>query len=399
VSKRLKEAAIVVVFVLAAVRASAQTAEELFDASILHDVQILMNSRELALLHERFDENTYYPADIIWRGVRVRGVGVRSRGFASRSPVKPALHIVMDRYATGRRFLGMRSLVLDNLVQDAGMVREQVAMSFITRMGEPAPRESLARLHVNGTNYGVYAIVEDIEVEFLARTFADGSGHLFEHHLIDPPYNFEDLGDELGRYVAVFEARTRETDPAAVAYGPIRDLARDINEDDASWRARVERGIDLPQFVRMVALESFLAEDDGLLGFWGMHNFYLYRTTAAPAHRFIAWDRDKVFREIDQDIFLRAQQNVLFHRALREDDLRALFLDTLEACARLASEDRWLERQIRDRAAVIAAATHHDVRKPFSNAEYDSAIEFFILFAQHRSAVVLAQVRAARRLN
>ena len=35
--------------------------------------------------------------------------------------------------------------------------------------------------------------------------------------------------------------------------------------------------IDLGGFMRYIAVENFLAEQDGLLGNWGVNNFYLYR--------------------------------------------------------------------------------------------------------------------------
>ena len=42
-----------------------------------------------AKLKASFQENTYYPADVRWEGVTVRNVGIRSRGFGSRSSTKP----------------------------------------------------------------------------------------------------------------------------------------------------------------------------------------------------------------------------------------------------------------------------------------------------------------------
>jgi CotH kinase protein len=70
-----------------------------------------------------------------------------------------------------------------------------------------------------------------------------------------------------------------------------------------------------------------------------MNNFYLYRYTGRSVHRFLPWDKDTTFQQADSPIFLRADENVLFRRALAFDDLRALYLDVLEQTARSASED------------------------------------------------------------
>jgi hypothetical protein len=134
----------------------AQTPDDLFDLTEMHDIRLFVNSRDLQRLRERFDQNTVYPADLQWRSLRVRNVGIRSRGAASRNPVKLGLEIDFSRYNSRQRFLGLRSLVLDNLWQDPAMVREQVVMALFERMGEPAPRESFARLYINNEYQGLY---------------------------------------------------------------------------------------------------------------------------------------------------------------------------------------------------------------------------------------------------
>ena len=163
------------------------------------------------------------------------------------------------------------------------------------------------------------------------------------------------------------------------------------------WRERVGRYIDLKQFVTHVALETFLSENDGVLGFAGMANFYLYRGLGTDQHRLIVWDKDHTFTAIDSSILLRADENILFSRALAFDDLRALYLDVLERCARSAVEDNWLEGEIGRASALIDTAAHDDVWKPYANDVYDAAVEFLKRFARQRPAFVLQQVARERQ--
>ena len=139
--------------------ASAQTADQLVDASQLQELRLFINARDLGDLRAKFTENTFYPADLQWGGTTVHNAGVRSRGGGSRNGSKPGLLVDFDRYVTGQRFVGRRALVLDNLWQDPSMVRERAAMALFARMGLPAPRESLCRLYINNEYAGVYAIV------------------------------------------------------------------------------------------------------------------------------------------------------------------------------------------------------------------------------------------------
>jgi spore coat protein CotH len=375
---------------------AAQTSDDLFAPHVLNDVQLQVNARDLAALREHWLENTYYPADMTWRGQRIRNVAIRSRGTGSRNPVKLGLRIDFNRYVTGRQFLGLDSLVLDNFWQDPSMLRERTAMALFARLGVPAPREAFCRLFINGVYQGVYALVEPIEEPFLQRTLGDSDGYLFEYEWLRNYYG-EDLGDELEPYAELFSPETHESQPLSVLYAPIRDLMREANGDNpALWRERVDPYLDLPAFMRQAAVEAFLADPDGLLGNWGMNNFYLYRGADSTRHRFLPWDKDVAFELSDYPILHNADVNVIFRRAFAEPDLRALFLDVLEQCARDAVQDAWLVTEIEAAAALTAHAAHEDRLKPTSNEERDAAVDALVDFARRRPAFVLREVETLR---
>ena len=163
-----------------------------------------------------------------------------------------------------------------------------------------------------------------------------------------------------------------------------------MNEpDSAAWRQRVEQYIDLQQFMTHVAIEGFLAEDDGILGVNGMNNFFLYRLPDSTRHRFLPWDKDGAFLVIDYSIFQRAHENVIFRRAYAYPDLRELYLQVLEAAARSAVEDDWLEAEVMRVAELVAPAVEEDTRKPFSTEAFYESVEFMKEFARLRSKFVL----------
>ena len=154
---------LVITLTAAASAAAAQTTDDFFAPGTLNDLRLFMNSRDLQELRDTYLENTYYQADMEWRGIRVRSVGIRSRGNASRNPAKPALRVDFNRYVAGQRFLGLSSLMLDNLLQDPSLVREGVTMALFTRLGQPAPRESFVRLFIDDVYQGVYSAIEAID--------------------------------------------------------------------------------------------------------------------------------------------------------------------------------------------------------------------------------------------
>lgn len=376
--------------------ARAQTAADFFDSQALHDVQLFINSQDLRELRERYTEDVYYPADFLWRGVRVRNAAVRMRGLATRSPSKPGLRIDFNRYVDGQDFLGLESLVLDNVLTDASFIRERMSMAFIERMGQPASRESFGRVYINGVYEGLYALVEAVDTDFLARTLGDASGYLFEHEYAGG-FRAEYLGDGYDPYKQRFDAETHRLEADAILYGPIRDLFHEVNQEvDGVWRDRVNDYIDLPQLVRYVAIETFLGERDGFLGGSGMANFYLYRSADSTVHRVLPWDRDTTFQIVDDAIFTRVNENELFRRALSFDDLRTLYLDVLAECSRAAAENQWLETEIIRVDMLIRNAVNEDPRKLYSYEEYERAISHLLLFAQRRPAFVMDEVAKSR---
>lgn len=381
-----------VVILAATSTATAQTTDDLFEPGTLNDLRLFMNSRDLRQLRDTFEENTYYQADLEWRGIRVRSVAIRSRGHASRNPTKPALRIDFGRYVAGQRFLGLESLMLDNLWQDATLVRESVTMALFTKLGQPAPREAYTRLFINDVYQGLYTTVEAIDADFLSREFGDAGGYVFEYQW-QSPFAGEFLGQSLDPYKARFKPESHELEDDTSLYSPLYDLFLEVNKPASpTWRDSVERYLDVPGFLTHVGIETFVSELDGLLGFWAMNNFYVYRPTGSTRHSFLPWDRDSSFQAIDSSVMLRADENVLFRRLLEYPDLRTFYLQVLETCAGVASENGWLEHEVVTRADLIRAAAYTDSRKSYTNEEFEGGIAFLQTFARTRPGVVLAEV-------
>jgi len=373
------------------------TANDLFNDQVLHEIRLSINSRDLAELRERFRENIYFPADLTWRGQRVRNVAVRSRGGGSRNGRKLGLKIDFNRYTTGQRFLGMRSLVLDNMWQDKALMREFLAMAVYRRIGEAAPRESYARLYINNEYQGLYCIVEDVTEEFVTRTTGDTGGYLYEYHWLRDFY-MDYPGDDLNLYKPMFEPRNHELESDSTLYGPIRDLFREINgPDDAVWRQRVGDRIDLAEFMTHVGVQGFLANNDGILGNFGINNFYLYRFNNSTRHRLIPWDEDQAFQFPDITILRQGSQDVvLFQRAFAQADLKEQFLRAAERCAESALEDNWLVNEVERVVVLIDASVREDRRKQFTDDDFDLEVGFLRGVAAQRPQLVLDEVAQLR---
>ena len=152
-----------------------------FDDAELHTIRLTVNPRDWSDLKTHYRLNTYYPAHFAWRDQRVQNVGIRSRGTGSRSGDKPGLRIDFNLFDEGQQFLGLKSVVLRNNVQDPSHLHERLGMALFTRLGIPAPREAHARLYVNDRYAGLYSVVEAGDKVFLDRHFAQSNGFLYEY--------------------------------------------------------------------------------------------------------------------------------------------------------------------------------------------------------------------------
>jgi spore coat protein CotH len=399
--------------------ALAQTADELFDDSLVRDVRITINSNDWAALKENFKENIYYPCSIQVLGVTYHNVGIRSRGLGSRSDTKPGLRVDADRYAVDQTIAGLKSFVLDNLVQDPSMLKERLTMAFFRRMGLPAPREAHARLYINNQFSGLYAVVESIDKGFVGRTFGEDNhggtendGYLFEYDYTKE-YKFEYLGSNLDEY-KIFDPKTHESQAAAQIWQPIEDMVQTMNQaPDSTFASDMAKYLDLGLFSKHIALEAFIGEDDGILGYAGLNNFYFYRFEDTTRSQFLVWDKDNTFAAADFPIMRNVNDNVLARRTLNLPEQRNRYLDTLleaalsidelDAETAVLDEDGspisgpgWLEREITREYNQVRTFAQSDTFKPYSTQDFEEAYQRLLEFARNRSAYVRDEVKKIR---
>jgi hypothetical protein len=390
-----------------------------FDDSIVHDIRLTINPRDWAELQANFQLNLYYPAHFSWNGVTAQNVGIRSRGAASRSAAKPGIRVDINRYDPAARFLGLKSIVLRNNTQDPSNLHERLAMKVFAWMGFPASREAHAKLYVNGSYAGLYTVVEAVDKNFLTRHFGQDNGYLYGYDwpLDGSSYFFDYRGPDPALYTPrLFHPETHEIDPNPA---PLVDFIRAVNETpDPDFLRVVGQYLDLPRFMKYVAVENFLAETDGIVGTYvGMNNFYLYRFEDSTRFTFIPWDKSEAFTGGPEypiwhyvDDVPTWMRNRLVDRAVRFSELRRVYLDTLIECTRLTAgpalsgespgvdpSGGWLEAEIVREYQQIRTAALADTVKPFSNEAFDAAVQHLLAFARMRGEFVKLDVARSPR--
>ena len=132
----------------------------------------------------------------------------------------------------------------------------------------------------------------------------------------------------------MFEPKTRTKDPDSVVFGPIERMIWTMNETpDAIFEREMSNDVNLAAFTKQIALDNFIAESDGMLGLWGLNNFYLYRPEDSSRFQFFVWDKDGTFLRPDFPVMQGVSSNVLARRVLQIPRYLALYLDTMDEAA------------------------------------------------------------------
>jgi len=403
----------------------------LFNDDVVQEVRLTLNTRDWSALRADAQANTYYPCQLTWQGITLKNVGIRSRGNGSRSGTKPGLRVDIDHYAPGQRFLTvLKSFVLRNNTQDPSNLHERLAMKLLGLMGFAVPREAFARLYVNNTFSGLYTIVEAVDKPFLTRAMGENDGYLYEYDYDsgDEPYHLEYRGADPGLYSPKpFKPSTHEKDPDPK---PLEAMIKIVNQTpDGDFQRKMADYLDLKAFMSYVGVENFLGEIDGMLGDFAINNFYLYRLEHSTRSVVIPWDRSQSFTggpgfSIWHNIFdIPAQsRNRLMDRAVKFVDLLDVYLDALLKAADIASAPvapvdpdavvasprrgaaapappppGWLEAEILREYHQIRDIARADTFKPYTNDEFEQAVEDLVTFARQRTTFVKDEVHKFRR--
>lgn len=231
---------------------------EIYDPELLPTFSLEIAPAELAALKEErpMGIENLHPATFRYED-EVHSVMVRNRGQMSNCGDKLELAIAFNRPDPEHRFRGLKRINLDHGL--CRPLRERLALDFAReRAGVHAPCANNARLEINGSYYGLYTSIEQVNKEFLRRNFDDDEGNLYKG----------------------WEKKTNEENPDTSDFDELRSVTT-VEE--------LELLMDLSQAVRFFAAEAVIPARDN---YWCCdRNFYVYNHPTA-GWSFISHDYD-----------------------------------------------------------------------------------------------------------
>jgi len=303
-------------------------------------------------------------------------VGIRLKGDSSFRDLggKAAFKVKFNEFVKGQKFLGLKNLTLNNMVQDASMVHEALAYAAFRGAGVPAPRTGYADVRVNGEEFGVHLNLEtldDVALERLFGSFEEPPQHLYE--------------GQAGVDVVPGDAGLFEVDEGEE--GDLSDLEALIEAVAApspGFSERVAGLADLAEMTRMWAVERYVGHWDGYST--EPHNYYLYSDTLSE-FQMLPWGTDQAWTL--SQLGFGPPGAALFEACFADATCRSLYIDALrEVRTVVGNLDPGAKAQ--ELAALLAPwqELEQAPRKPFGPTEIAAAVAGVGQFAAKRPAAL-----------
>jgi spore coat protein H len=276
-------------------------ANELFDVDHVPRFEFTLPADKWQWLNDNALLEQYVQSDANYEGQSAGTVGIRFKGSygtlnncidstGKLTCAKLSLKINFEEYDTTNRFYGLKRLNLHSMVNDSTKLHERISYELYRLSDVKAPRSSWANVTVNGKDYGLFSMVEDIDGRFTAdRWPSDGNGNLYK----------EAWPESVQSYYYTAHLETNKTTPDTSG---IVSFATEFNAADSSNSATVlGKWSDLSYWYRYMAVDDAIVNCDGITAIyaagatgvtWGNHNFYIHQEQNRNFFWLVVWDLD-----------------------------------------------------------------------------------------------------------
>jgi hypothetical protein len=364
--------------------AAAATQSQVFDPHCVSRVDITAPQASLDAL--AIDpKGEYQPGTMIvnicgTEELPTKNITFRLKGSGSFRPLtgKASFKIKMS---SPNRIDGLKSLTLNNMVQDDSMIHEALAYKAFRSVGVLAPRAGYAIVSITNSDtgtkvdYGLHSNIESLDDRFLNANLGSGTwGHLYEGpDWLQHGANRDILPDS----VANFEVEETAAGASATDLADLANISEIANDDD--WWTAFQSKSDMPTVMRFFAAELYTGHWDGYVR--NINNYYL-RSTLAGVFNFIPWGTDGTFEQ-GFTLAPTSSYGQLFNRCLQVTACNAEYAVAREFVAEtILGLD--LVEEAHHLAFTIAAAVTADTRKDQSIEEQCAAANRTVRFLVSR---------------
>lgn len=275
----------------------APAAQDPFDLTVVRDYYFTFaQANWWNLLQQGLSTGTPVKGDLIVDGVVYQDIGLRVKGASSSSfpGVKKPFNLEMDAFVAGQNLYGSTTLNLNNGALDPTLTRETISYR-IFRDYLPSPQAAYCRVHLNGTYWGCYILVEQPNKAMLRRWFRDEDGGRYKGDrpsgaaVGTSPLTW--LGTSVSNYQSRYEIKT-PTHPNAWT-DLIGMIDRLNNAPTSTFKAEIEQLVDVDRAIWYFVMMNLVVNSDDYVG--AGHNYYMYFDPDDGRMSLVPWDLNEAF--------------------------------------------------------------------------------------------------------
>lgn len=293
--------------------------------------------------------------------------------------VKKPIEIQFDTYKS-QKFDGLKTITLKNGYKDPTFMREKLMCDFLKAHGIITPRCTYANVYINGTLWGFYTMIEQVNKTFCTYNFNNNDGNLFK---CDPNGNLKWKGAYDSLYYADYDLKTNNI---ANNWSDLVHLIDKINNSGTSFHDSLETVLNTDLFIKNWAANDMIVNLDSYFG--NGNNYYLYHDTIANKFQTIAWDMNEAFGNAQNTMTLAQLKNLsltyvnapatgrpLVNNMLGNNVYKTAYLNYIYQWVAYDFSPAFYYPKIDSIANAIRAYVYADPNKQYTNANFDYNID------------------------
>lgn len=237
-------------------------------------------------------------ASLDFDGQVFKDVAVRYKGngtyMQSRGKEKKSFKVDLSGYVKGQKLAEVSKLNLHSAVTDASWMNEVLSYRVYREAGVVAPRSAFARVYVSVPGkyerkyFGLYSLIEEVDGNFAEANYKTRDGLFLKPATRDI---FGYLGEDWEPYEQPYDPKGT---PTAAQKKRVIAFARLLTKGtEEEFRAQAPEYLDLQQMARYMAVTTWLATLDSILGMG--QNYYVYMNPKSNKMELLPWDLDHSF--------------------------------------------------------------------------------------------------------
>ncbi len=342
-----------------------------------------------------YDSGTYMKADLTLTDgtgtYTINEVGVRLKGNSTYNHPgnKKAFKIDFNEYVSGQNYDGLKKLNFSNGFKDPSCIREKIFFDVCQEAGVPTPRVNFANVYFNGTLWGFYTVVEQIDDQFLDWRILDDDGNLFK------------AGDNFGGGPGGGgdEADLKYYGPNQADYEDLYELKSNENENDwsdlialtefidnssaADFENNLGDHIELQEYLRSAALDNLFSNLDSYTN--SARNYYIYHNLTTDKWEWIKWDGNESFGSYGGGpgggnlttlaLDYHSNNRPLLENTFNSPTLYAQYQNEICYLTENFFNPTYMNAKIDAIKTLVQSSVYADNNKMYSNDDFDNNIE------------------------